>query len=150
MSDRRKIIAESFETVSSFVRANLDGMNADDVTKPSGEGGTNAQWVLGHIVYWRSHVAGMLGGPRLWGEGEHDEFRGTTKGDAPDSLPRTFNQLREDFDAVTEQLMTTLDGASDEAEALEMASFLTLHEAYHAGQLGLFRRIAGLSGAIGK
>jgi hypothetical protein len=150
MSSSRQAIAGSFETAGSFVTANLDGLDAETASRPAGPGGSHAHWVLGHIVYWRNQLAGMLGGTPIWGAGEHEEFRGVQKGDVPDSLGRDFAGLQGDFAEVSDRLGAALEGCSDESEALGMATFLALHEAYHAGQLAVFRRQAGLAGAVGQ
>lgn len=146
----RTTIADSFGTTESFIRANLDSLEAKAASEVVAPGASDAHWVLGHIVYWRSQLTGMLGAEPLWAADAYPEFRGVVKGTRPDTLGRDFAELLDDFALVTDRLTSAFAKADDDSEALPTARFLALHEAYHAGQLGVFRRMAGLSGAVGQ
>ena len=89
MSDRNAL-SQSFRTVESFIRANLADLTDDHVHETTAPGASDAHWVLGHVVYWRSQLAGMLGGDPLWSADDYPEFRGVEKGDRPESLGRPF------------------------------------------------------------
>ena len=143
-------VAGSFAMTRTFIEANLNGMDADAAGLSAGDGGSSAHWVLGHVVYWRNRAVGMLGGEPLWAEGQNEEFRGVDKGDLTGSPGRPFTTLRDDLAAVSERLDAALEGAEPSDEVLQGLSFLATHEAYHSGQFGIFRRLAGLTGAIGK
>jgi len=69
----------------------------------------------------------------------------------------------DDFEAVEKRFQASLSGIDesglqdkapyspfdDPQETLgSLLGFLLLHQAYHAGQIGLLRRVAGLEGAI--
>ncbi|MEQ9398300.1 MAG: DinB family protein [Longimicrobiales bacterium] len=142
--------AGSFALSKTFIDANLAGMSPDQARLSAGDGGSTAQWVLGHLVYWRSQVVGMLGGTPLWGEGEHEEFRGVERADLSGAPGRTFSELQSDLAQVTRRLDAAFEGAEPSGDLIGTLQFLAAHEAYHAGQLGVFRRLAGLPGAIGK
>lgn len=153
MSDtatRARSLAGSFGLTRSFIDANLGGMDAAMAAIPSGEGGGSAHWVLGHIVYWRNEAVGMLGGTPIWSEADAQEFRGVQKGDAPSDLSRSFDQLRADLDTVSDRLVEALESSDADDQLLDTVAFLATHEAYHSGQLGIFRRLAGLKGVIGQ
>ena len=143
-------LAGAFALSKSFIDANLAGMSPDHARLSAGDGGSTAQWVLGHIVYWRNQAVGMLGGTPLWGDGEHDDLRGVERADLSGEPDRTFPELQSDLAQVTRRLDEAFEGAPLSDDLVGTLQFLAAHEAYHAGQLGVFRRLAGLPGAVGK
>jgi len=104
----------------------------------------------------------LLGGESLWtkdaGEAYARGSSGTTAADGP-----SWERLLDDFEAVEKRFQASLSGIDesglqdkapyspfdDPQETLgSLLGFLLLHQAYHAGQIGLLRRVAGLEGAI--
>ena len=145
-----------FGLCARVLEANTEGLtHADSLVSPE-PGGNCANWVLGHIVHSREAILELLGAPPADGPSRVERYR---RGSDPvgvgedavgfDTLKdhyrsvheRTVGRLREVTDA--ELLRTTEQGT-----VLERLLFLHFHEAYHLGQLGLLRRIAGRAGAI--
>ena len=120
--------------------------------------GNCANWVLGHIVHNRSFILTLVKQQPLWGEGEGDMYARESKPLEPgDALP--LPRLLADLEETQARLRRGLEALAPEELDLkheEGASrprgaqlhFLHFHEAYHAGQLGLLRRMAGKDGAI--
>jgi len=120
--------------------------------------GNCANWVLGHILYNRSFILTLLREQPLWGEGEGSQYARESKPlDPRDALP--FERLLKDLDDTQGRIRRGLEKLAPEELDLKhdegamrprgaQLHFLHFHEAYHAGQLGLLRRMAGKDGAI--
>ena len=118
--------------------------------------------MLGHIVHTRSTIAGLVGGEPFTGD-DHEKLYG--RGSHPivdaDKAVQT-TELLQHYGRSSEQLQAFLARATAEdlAQALpepheilgstvgEALTAFAFHEAYHAGQLGILRRVMGQSGAI--
>ena len=142
-------------------KGNLDGLSAEDSVKQPSPGGNCANWILGHLVSAQNGVMGLVGEEPVW-----DDER--VRGEGP-ARPITSAEEALDWDAMVsglvaseDRLMAALDGLTEEqldeggftdpfgneVTRGEFLSLLAFHQAYHAGQLGLSRRLAGLEGAI--
>jgi hypothetical protein len=137
------------------------GVNARDLTQeesllgPS-PGGNCANWVVGHIIQNRGAILELLGEKPVWSPAEGEPYK---RGSAPitgiseaKSMPELFEALDRSQERVMAGLSRIQDsdlGAADTKGSLaSRLAGLTFHEAYHAGQLGLLRRVAGKKGAI--
>lgn len=142
------------------VNRNLDGLDEDQARALPPEGGSSANWVLGHLVHARNGMLAMLGrGPVL----DPDVAEAYARGSRPGAEPAALADLLAAFDAAQEPLLEALPAAGadvldrpapfsprndpDETVGSLLAGLL-FHEAYHAGQLGVLRRRAGHPGAI--
>ena len=136
------------------------GLNARDLTHEQSllaphPGGNCANWVIGHIVTNRGYMLEMLGEKPIWEEKATEPYqRGSKEITAKDAKP--FPEVLEALDRSQERLLQGLARLDDKAlgapESKETLggklAFLQFHEAYHAGQLGLLRRMCGKEGAI--
>jgi hypothetical protein len=120
--------------------------------------GNCANWVLGHIVTNRAFILELVNEQPLWGEADGDIYARQSKPLDP-ALARPFESLLADFEQTQERLRRGLENLDPELLDLKhkegatrprgaQLHFLHFHEAYHAGQLGLLRRMAGKPGAI--
>ena len=145
----------NFETLTVYkmnnrvVNINLEGLtHADSLVSPE-HGGNCINWILGHMIVSRDDVNKILGIDKISNENLLAKYsRGTepiTAGNAVDlkELLDTFNKSQ----AAIEEKVAATD-FKDRQDELKSLAFLAFHEAYHAGQTGLLRRIAGKSGAI--
>ena len=137
------------------------GANARDLTHEESliqphPGGNCANWVLGHIVQNRGQVLELLGEEPVWSPADGDRYK---RGSAPiveGGNAKPSPKILEALDRSQERLMAGLSRAKDEdlgpaevkGSLAGKLAVLQFHEAYHAGQLGLLRRIAGKKGAI--
>ncbi len=139
--------------------ASLD--HADSLVQPPT--GNCLNWVLGHILSSRSGFLPILGAEALWSKEEKERYG---RGSAPitttaEAIP--LGRMVEDLDRSQEILLASLGRLSEEQltapapfspfqrEDETLASLLVVfafHEAYHAGQTGLLRRLTGKEGAI--
>jgi hypothetical protein len=137
------------------------GVNARDLTQQESlvepePCGNCANWVLGHIVQNRGAVLSLLGEQPVWSTDEGERYK---RGSAPITggvSPKPLPEILEALDKSQERIMAGLSrvtsaelGSADTKGSLaSKLAGLQFHEAYHAGQLGLLRRIAGKKGAI--
>jgi hypothetical protein len=136
---------------SYYVFANAEGIGQQESLGDSPGGANSFNWILGHLVYWRNMLLRMAGLDPVWGEGEGEQYRGHPGERKPiDFDPGEALEI-EQLTADLRQMQERLDGwlaDDDERELPDKFLNLLLHEAYHAGQLGLLRRAFGRDGAI--
>ncbi len=139
---------------------NLAGLTQEDsVVQPAG-GGNCANWILGHLTDVQNNVMGLLGEAPVWESDELERagFDPITSGaEAID-----FEAMRDAFLGSAGRCLAAIDGLSDadlaqggvphpfggETTRGSLLGLLAFHQAYHAGQLALSRRIAGYPGAV--
>jgi hypothetical protein len=135
---------------------NLDGLTHEDslVQPPSGN---CLNWVLGHLLVHRSRMLETLGEPAPIPEELKRYDRGSEPitGDGPDVV--RLERLRDELASSKEKVVAAIQKAGDEAFARPAGKgtvgqrllMLSMHEAYHTGQTGLLRRMAGKERGIG-
>lgn len=155
----RAMLERNYAVVYQAAAANLDGMTAEaSLSRPEG-GGNCANWILGHLVVVHNGVMDVLGEDPVWEDDRLDRVgRGpiTGPGEALD-----WDELRDRFLGSRERCLAAVRALTDRELAEEMAdpfgdvtsraellTTLAFHQAYHVGQLGLARRVAGLPGVI--
>jgi uncharacterized damage-inducible protein DinB len=145
--------------LSSFVlKANLEGITqAESLIQPS-PAGNCVNWVLGHLVATRSNLLRMLGGEPFWDEATCARYDRNAEPlrDAKDARP--IDEIRAGLETTAQRLRAAAGGLTPEQLAAKapmsptgnpeetIGSLLTVfgfHDAYHAGQTGLLRRIVG-------
>jgi len=139
----------------------MEGIShAESLVRPQAAG-SSVNWVLGHIVRTRNQTLSLLGAKPLYPD---DMFSAYGERDTPvgedEALP--VARLLDCFDALQAPLMEGLGTATagalsaaapfsptgDPNETIgSLLAATTFHEAYHAGQLGLLRRVLGMGGA---
>jgi len=144
-------------THSAITRNAADLTHAESIVAPP-TAGNCANWVLGHIVSNRGFVLELVHEQPLWGPGEGDFYERLSKPLDP-KVAFPFERLLADLAVTHERLkrgLARLDPAELDAKHAEEAKrprgaqlhFANFHESYHAGQLGILRRMAGKPGAI--
>lgn len=151
-------------TLSSFtVGRNTEGVSHEmSLVTPQG-GGSSMNWVLGHLIVYRHVIFKFLGIEPIW-EGDHGApYKRGTAPSAGEALPWT--ELLSDFQRTTDLIRDRLTAISDTelAKVLQepgipltqgptatgvCVGIMLSHDCYHAGQLGVLRRMSGLAGAI--
>ena len=114
-------------------------------------------WMLGHLVIGRYHLAGLAGADAALSPWAELYARGSVF--SPDKNYRKLSEIRQGWIEVSELINKSLPQLTEEYLAkkcpvdfpvedktmLGGLAFLTLHENYHVGQLGLIRKELGLS-----
>lgn len=136
---------------------NLEGVTHDESLIAPDGGGNCINWVLGHIVVHRDNMLSLFALPPVLDEATTARY---TRGSVPvtgegddvqplealkDALERTCAQLREAVASSDEAAFAVQLGKGTMGDALVV---LLGHEWYHAGQVGLLRRVTG-HGALG-
>jgi hypothetical protein len=159
-----KTLGMLFEFTFNVARANVEGFSHEDSLRQPPTGNC-LNWILGHIVATRQHTLGLIGIAPIWSQEEterYDRARGEpVLGDGPGVL--RFDRIRADHERTQELLRAAwkeLDAGRLSAPMPpdrnpfqldtvgDMLAAFTFHEAYHAGQCGVLRRILGKDGAI--
>ena len=145
-----------FEIDAYAFGVNVKGLSHEDSMVQPPAGGNCLNWVAAHIVASRGAILDLLGEAQVWDTDRNDRFKRGSRPvlDTKDSLP--FDSIVADFRRSQERIQVGLARLSDE-ELLEKRGddtvadklhFLQFHEAYHIGQAGLLRRMAGKECAI--
>jgi DinB superfamily len=158
-----EIFRHSSRIIHNVVRVNADGLtHADSLIQPR-PAGNCLNWVVGHLLCVYERVLPAVGQTPIMSEGALKRYdRGSPPiKDAGEALELT--ELMTAWDEAAKRIDLGL--ADLPAEALDapapfsptgnpnetVRSLLTtlfFHQAYHAGQTGILRRIAGKNGAI--
>ncbi|HWM91270.1 MAG TPA: DinB family protein [Thermoanaerobaculia bacterium] len=135
---------------------NLEGITHEDslVQPPRGN---CLNWVVGHLLVHRNKMLEALGEPPALPPGalkRYDRGSEPITGDGPDVEP--MERLLEGMASSKAKVVEAIQRAGDDALAKPSGQstvgktllVLSMHEAYHVGQMGLLRRIAGKERAI--
>jgi uncharacterized damage-inducible protein DinB len=158
-----KTIAYQFGLTSYVLERNVAGVSHEESLINPKPGGSCLNWVVGHLTLSRNHALQLFGQKPMYDNEELAAYVGD------DNVPLTrenaisFEELKHRFKALQEPLVTCLDGMS-QADMDKPAPFsptgnpketmgsliasLAFHEAYHAGQTGLLRRVIGREGVV--
>lgn len=155
----QQAVAQQFDLMYKVASANLEGMTHEQSLAQPSPGGNCANWILGHLTDVQNGAMRLLGEKPVW---ESDQLKRASfepikrPADAID-----WNTLRDRFLGSRDRCLAAVSRMSDEALAesvphpfggsctrAELLNTLAFHQAYHAGQLAISRRIAGLEGAV--
>jgi uncharacterized damage-inducible protein DinB len=135
---------------------NLEGISHKDSLIQPEPGGNCINWVLGHIVSYRNQALKLLGDAPLRSNEEMSAYARGSEPISDDARARPLEEILADFDRSQERLTERLGRMSEQELAApakrgtiwQTFAFMHFHEAYHAGQIGLLRRLIGKEGAI--
>lgn len=157
-----ELLSDQLSYNHRVLEINTEGLTHDDsLAAPSG-GGNSLNWVLGHVVASRNGMLKLLGREPIWGKERAAPYdRGSDPIAAETALP--LAEIKADYAASQQTILAALGELSDQdlgasspisffkgdAETVgsALAAFI-FHEAYHLGQTGILRRVAGKEGAI--
>ena len=142
------------------LKKNLDGVTHEEsLIQPAG-GGNCLNWVLGHIVATRDYAIQLLNQAPVWDQEIAGAYQRGSEPLRDGSNAQSFEKIVADLENSQSRLVAGLSKVSEPdlnapaadqsaAETVGETLFvLQFHEAYHVGQTGLLRRIAGHEGAI--
>ena len=152
----RDTLLKLFDYNVKVIAANLEGITHQESLLQPQPGGNCPNWVLGHIVANRNGIMALIGEDPVWSEEQAAPYR---RGSAPltdESTALPLDQMLADLKASQDKLIAglqrmpveELEATLEDGTRYEQLAFLQFHEAYHAGQLGLLRRLGGKPGAI--
>ncbi len=156
-------LARMYEVSYGAINRNLMDVSQEESLVRPAAGGNCLNWVLGHVVLYRGMMQKMIGQSPIFSAYDSKPYE---RGSQPQGtehyldlatlrgmLADAHQQLIPALFVMTEQQLAAhvpeefnrppLAGPIEQALAR-----LSCHESYHAGQIGLLRRIAGKEGAI--
>ena len=156
---QQESLSQHFGLMYQTASANLNGMTSEHSLAQPAPGGNCANWIVGHLVNVQNGVMSLIDEQPVW---ESDQL--ARAGFDPITGPSNaidWNTLRDRFLGSKERCLAALSRLSDEVLAqsvphpfsgtcsrAELLNLLAFHQTYHAGQLAVSRRIAGLEGVI--
>jgi hypothetical protein len=148
-------LAWNFERNASYVRSHLEGLtHADSLVQPPAKGNC-INWILGHIVCYRTYTLAICGLAPVLSDGVAKRYaRDSAPVVGPAADVADLALLQDAYRRAHEQLLTALQSLTpaQAAEVVTAAGFtmpraelltsFMRHESYHAGQFELLREIA--------
>ncbi len=158
-----EVFRHQAQMIREVVRRNVDGFTQEESLLQPAPAGNCQNWVVGHLLCIYNQVLPLLGQQPVL---EKDALEQYARGSSPLADPAAaldFQQLLTSWAEANERIDAGL--ASLTAEALDrpapvspsnnpnetvrsLVSTVLFHQAYHSGQTGLLRRMAGKEGAI--
>lgn len=145
------------------VKVNLDGVTHDESMIQPRPGGNCLNWVLGHLVCTYENVLPMLGQKPVMEPGAMKRYARGAPPMTDASEARDLGELMAAWNEAAQRVDAGLEGLTPETLAQRaphspsgnpdetirsLLSVIFFHQAYHAGQTGVLRRITGKKGAI--
>jgi uncharacterized damage-inducible protein DinB len=137
----------------------LSDISHDESLKPTAEDGKCINCLLGHILAARSDLLTQMQCPSHWNENDAAPYRikenrfEASRAHKLDGLKTVLDDSYSRLIAAVEESRATLDEMSPLPTATgrkltwgQRAGSYICHEAYHAGQIGLMRRLIGKPG----
>jgi uncharacterized damage-inducible protein DinB len=138
------------------IEKNLKGITPEESLFQPQQAGNCVNWVLGHIIATRNQAMKLIGEKPIWSEIEAAPYIRGSKPLTDRSKALPLEKMLTDLKASQDTLLKTLlrmspeewEAPVEENTVYEQLAILQFHETYHAGQLGLLRRLLGKPGAI--
>jgi len=146
-----------------IIQRNLEGISqAESLVQPQ-PAGNCINWVTGHLLWVYDQVLTMLNHQPVLGAEALQRYARGTPPLTSDAEAMELSDLLKKIDLAASRVDAALAGVTEEelnAKApfsptnnpdetvRSLLGIVTFHQAYHAGQLGVLRRIAGKAGAI--
>jgi len=156
-------VTYQYKTNSGLFKRTVEAIPPEKWFEKPSEDLNHLLWVAGHLLHTRTLVLKLLGVeyPLSWAA-----IFGRGAKQAPNDQYPTPAEILRAWDDVASRLENGLEGATAEQLARDLPqtspapppfdgkvsgriAFLSLHEAYHLGQLGLLRKWLGYGQAVG-
>lgn len=149
--------------VRNVVATNVQGLtHADSVVQPR-PGGNSLNWIMGHLVWAYEQALPLFGQDLVLAKGALDRYARGAPGLAAPAEAMNFEDLLAAWSMAAERVDAGLAGLTPDVldrkapgsptnnpneTVRSLVCTILFHQAYHAGQTAVLRRIAGKSGAI--
>ena len=151
----RDVLIKQLVACHGSIRTNVSGIGHEESLITPQPAGNSLNWVVGHVVASRNGLLRLSGLDLHWSK---EQARPYIRGSALLAIEsaRPFDDILNAYEQTQQKLLerlqnmsdAELDAASDKGTLGEQLGFLLFHEAYHAGQVGILRRVLGKAGAI--
>ncbi len=155
-------LATQLGYISDVLKANANEMTQEESLTQPQPAGNCFNWVVGHVLFCRNQMLELMGKSPVWSEEKAKRYAtGSEPISGPGEGVSQLSEMLEAFDTSQSDLLDGLQEVSDEALSVEVPWFgktatvaqaltgLVFHEAYHVGQTGVLRRIAGKGSGLG-
>jgi uncharacterized damage-inducible protein DinB len=158
-----EVFRANARTTNQIIQRNLEGISQTESLVQPQPAGNCINWVAGHLLWVYDQALAMLNHEPVLGVDALQRYARGTPALTNTAEAMELSELVKKIDVAVSRLDVAFDGVT-EAELNAKAPFsptnnpdetvrsllglVTFHQAYHAGQLGVLRRIAGKSGAI--
>jgi uncharacterized damage-inducible protein DinB len=165
-SDRIRINPVHLVRLFQFTQLTLSRLLADvsnaESLREVGPDGKCLNWILGHIIFARGKLLSLLGGEPDWyknfmavygekGVGTFSVKTAKPLSDLQGLLDQSLAMLSEvlsKLDAALNEPCAELPHVSKGGTVADRVGSFACHEAYHAGQIGIMRRLLGKPGVF--
>lgn len=162
-ANEMEVFRHQARTTYAVVRMNCEGVSQEESMVQPQPAGNCLNWVLGHLLFVYDQMLPLLGQQAVLQKGALKQYE---RGSAPLQDPgqaHDFKDLLTAWDEASKRVdaglaafdIRKLDAkapvspSNDPNETVRsLLSTVFFHQAYHAGQTGTLRRIAGKEGAI--
>ena len=153
-----KALIKQFQYNHFVMQKNLEGISHEDSVAQPGQYGNCINWVLGHIVWTRNFILKLVNEPPILTGKESEVYKQGAEAlrDLSNAVP--FETVKNLFEDSQKTIADALGNLSDEdygriqdenGDTLaEQLAGLSFHESYHAGQIGVIRRVIGKEGVL--
>ncbi len=141
-------IRSQFDLIYRSIRANTTDVTDEEALITPESGGNCINWMLGHILLNRNDLFSLLNRRPAVDSDKYRIYKRGGKGELEAWSVIQLSELKLELEHSQKMLTDALSSSHPEDEKLKRIAQMAFHEAYHAGQIGLMRRIIGKSGAI--
>jgi uncharacterized damage-inducible protein DinB len=153
-----EIALQQLQFCRATVKANLGGITHEESLRQPTPAGNCANWILGHLVATRSNFLRVFGSEPVWSEAERARYDRHAPPITNGRDAKPIDEIWKAFEATQERLERAVSAltperlrerspfspSNDPKETLgSMLATLGFHDAYHAGQTGVLRRLIG-------
>lgn len=157
MESTLRPIAEILSLNTDLVMNAVADLSESEAADRPVTGASSVRFLVAHLIDARYYLLKMLGSPQV--NPQEESFRAVETIEDADALP-LFKDMKKNWIGVSAHLVPCLEGVAaevlnsvpeqpfpvDDGTVLGAVAFLTQHESYHAGQLGLLRKALGNEG----
>jgi hypothetical protein len=137
------ILSNQLATLKRVMEINASDITHEDSLISSPQDGNSVNWITGHMIVIRDFMREAMGLKAAVSKEMKDIYdRGTANVTKENAMK--FEDLLKIYYDGTDEMLKQLEAAElTDEEKIKTISTLVFHESYHAGQIGLFRRIMG-------
>jgi hypothetical protein len=158
-----EVLREQVRALHRVVRMNTDGLTEEDSLIQPHPGGNCLNWVVGHLVCIYDQTLPLVGQEPVLGTERLQPYERGSKPLLEGARAVPFEELLSAWDEASQRFLAGLTALTPEQlgqpapvsprnnpheTVRSLLSIISFHQAYHAGQTGLLRRIAGKDGAM--
>ena len=151
-----KDLVRLYERSHGVLQANLRDITDEDSHREPPGGANSINRVLGHIVMSRGGALQAVGAEPVWDSATAGIYSGEEGVVFERARALPLERLLADLETTQARLLPPLAALTAEKLAApirttdvgDFLTFLAYHEGYHAGQLGILRRLVGKAGVI--